>query len=76
MLYVEFPLVQYIDLGEIVYDLKAVAIVTSSLLLTNFVASHVLGAKVSPEWGSTWISGPTKSLPFLWREVSLQQSSR
>ena len=51
MLYVEFPLVQYIDLGEIVYVLKAVAIVTSSLLLTNFVASHVLGAKVSPEWG-------------------------
>ena len=73
MLSVEFPQVQYIDLGAIVYVLKAVAIVTSAhSYLMIFVANHVLGAKMSPEWGWTWISGPTKSLPFLWREVSLQ----
>ena len=30
MLYVEFPQVQYIDLGEIVYVLKVVAFVASA----------------------------------------------
>ena len=52
MLSVEFPQVQYIDLGAIVYVLKAVAIVTSAhSYLMIFVANQVLGAKMSPEWG-------------------------
>lgn len=35
MLYVEFPQVQHIDLGAIVYVLKSVAIVTSAHSLIN-----------------------------------------
>ena len=52
MLCVAFSQVHYIDLGEIVYVLRAVAIVTSAhSYLMIFVANHVLGAKMSPEWG-------------------------
>ena len=42
MLCVEFPLVQYIDLSEIVHVLKAIAIVTSKHLnlSTIFVVKH------------------------------------
>ena len=52
MLCVEFPLVQYIDLSEIVHVLKAVAIVTSEHLnlSTIFLLSLFLSPKVSPEW--------------------------
>ena len=47
MLRVKFPLVQCIDLSEVDHVLKAVAIVTSEY---NFVVSHFLSAKVTPEW--------------------------
>ena len=52
MLCVEFPLVQYIDLSEIVHVLKAIAIVTSKHLnlSTIFVVNHFFSAKVSAEW--------------------------
>ena len=52
MLCVEFPQVQYINLGEILHALKAVTIVTGVHLNSSmiFVASHFLSVKVSPEW--------------------------
>ena len=52
MLCVEFPLVQYIDLSEIVHVLKAIAIVTRKhlSLSTIFVVNHFFSAKVSAEW--------------------------
>ena len=52
MLCVEFPLVQYIDLSEIVHVMKAVAIVSSVHLKLSMiiVVSHFFSAKVSPEW--------------------------
>ena len=52
MLCVEIQQAQYIDLSEIVHVLKAVAIVTSEHLnlSTVFVVSHLLSAKMSPQW--------------------------
>ena len=53
MLCVEFPQVQYIDLGELIHVLKAhVAIVTSEHLnlTTIFVVSHFLIAEVTLGW--------------------------
>lgn len=65
MLSVEFPQVQYIDLGAIVYVLKAVAIVSSAhSYLMIFVANHVLGAKTVPWMGMNLDFGTHKKSPF------------
>lgn len=60
MTLVEFPQVQYIDLSEMVHNLKAVAILTREhflklyqRFLAIFVVSHFLtfsSAKVYPKW--------------------------
>ena len=66
MLCVKFPLVQYINLSEIVDVLKSVFIVTDEHLnlSTIFVVSHFLSAKVSPEWKLNQGFGTQKKCPF------------
>ena len=51
----EFTQVQYIDLSEIIQFVKAgIIVITVHLKIsTLFVISHVLSAKVSPEWRSS-----------------------
>ena len=59
---VEFPQLQFIDLSELIYVLKTVAIVTSEHLNLSmiFVVSHLLIAKVSPKWRSNRSFGTQK----------------
>ena len=66
MLSVEFPLVQYIDLSEIVHVLKAIAIVTSKHLNLSkiLVVNHFFSAKVSAEWRLNQGFGTQKKCPF------------
>ena len=73
MLCAEFPYFQYIDLSEIVHVVEAIIIVIRVHwnLSTVFVVSHVLSAKVSPEWTSNQGFGTQKNVPFPWIEVSI-----
>ena len=65
-LYVEFTQVQYIDASEIVQFVKAAIMVISVHLKisTFFVVSHVLSAKVSPEWRLNPGFRTKKTCPF------------
>ena len=62
-----FSQVQYIDLSEIVQFVEAdIIVITVHLKLsTLFVISHVLGAKVSPEWRLNLVFGTQKKLVSL-----------
>ena len=64
-LYVQFTQVQCIDLSEIVQFMKAISIVTSvqQKKSTLIVVSHVLSAKVSPEWRENSGFGTQKKCP-------------
>ena len=61
-----FSQVQYIDLSEIVQFVKAgIIVITVHLKFsTFFVISHVLGAKVFPEWRLNLVFGTRKKCPF------------
>ena len=56
---------QYIDLSEILYVVKAVINVTSvHLNLSQFLVTHFLRTKVSPKLRLNQVLGPRKSVPF------------
>ena len=67
-------ILQYIDVNEIVQFVKAAIMVISVHLKisTFFVVSHVLSAKVSPEWRLNTGFRPRKPVSFPEIEVSLQ----
>ena len=67
MFCVEIQQAQFIDLSEIVHVLKAVAIVTFEHLnlSTIFMVSHLLSAKMCPEWKLNPGFGTQKKCPFL-----------
>ena len=68
----EFTQVQYIDLSEIVQFVKAgIILITVHLKISTLsVISHVLSAKVSPEWRSSPGFGTKLCVPYM--EMSVE----